>query len=91
MTSAEFSSFEALKCAISSAEGFAQGLTRKPRGYKREVFRRIITGQVPCRLHQLLRRVLTLEDKSIVDSAGMDALILRPSVYRSCLRRHLRW
>ena len=28
------------------------------------------------RLHQLLRRVLTLEDKSIVDSAGMDALIL---------------
>eukprot|EP00435_Cladocopium_sp_Y103_P026549 s1736_g6.t1 len=71
--------FSPAKAAELSFQGFGSsvpGPGRKPRGYKREVLRRIITGQVPCRLHQLLRRVMTLEDSNIVDSAGMDALIL---------------
>eukprot|EP00434_Breviolum_minutum_P000481 symbB.v1.2.000415.t1/scaffold30.1/size407774/31 len=56
--------FSPAKAAELSFQGFGCSSihSRKPRGYKREVFRRIITGQVPCRLHQLLRRVMTLED-----------------------------
>lgn len=71
--------FSPAKAAELSFQGFGSSVPvpgRKPRGYKRAVLRRIITGQVPCRLHQLLRRVMTLEDSNIVDSAGMDALIL---------------
>lgn len=73
--------FSPAKAAELSFQGFATSGTtptsvHPQRGSKRETLRRLVTGQVSCRCHQLLRRVLTLDDMHILESAGMDALML---------------
>eukprot|EP00931_Biecheleriopsis_adriatica_P004421 TRINITY_DN106097_c0_g1_i1.p1 TRINITY_DN106097_c0_g1~~TRINITY_DN106097_c0_g1_i1.p1 ORF type:complete len:1234 (+),score=180.47 TRINITY_DN106097_c0_g1_i1:45-3746(+) len=48
---------------------------RQP-GARRRMVRALVTGKVTCQLHQLFRRVLTLEEKDVLGAAGMDALVL---------------
>ncbi|CAE8585902.1 unnamed protein product, partial [Polarella glacialis] len=38
--------------------------------------KRVVNVQVHCRLHELVRRVLTLEESKVLESAGMDAVVL---------------